>query len=1316
MSLHTLRKLALVVTGLGAGLAACTADDGASTPTSTTTAELDVIGLAERPASLLVLAPTATVADRQRLERAIVRLGGAVLATHAPRLVIAQVPGGAGAALAGLGVVATFDRAVTPADLASPTILEERFLAVHAARWFPTEVPPDKRLAPMRVARPAGEEEAPARRLPEIDLRAAGEGDPGGPVIDPEDMQAVPFASGTIVVSVVLPESNGVIDASTEDWNEELVRETYLKVQAALDKIAASDPNADLKFVLHYESAPAAGGLAGTVDTDYEFGQRAQWGSSTEGLATADLLSAIMGRTITEGDLWLASIEHTADLKRRHGADGAFMVIVAANASYTAGLRAHAWIGGPITVLDTSYGHETFMHEFGHIFGAYDEYCPDACSPPTSIMGYLGVYNANAFYQEGGPGIDNGKGEGAPSLMQYNQPGAVNGYTRASWGWLDTDGDGIVEVRDTFPKSELAATVAGNRVRVTGTITDRGESRTFGNVRYSANRITGLEIAFAADGPWFPFALPGDTRGRQAVDVELGAVPAGTHTIFVRGVSSVGNVEPRAQALRVTASATGNTAPYVRLDVPARAGTAAPVTLTTTTFDFEGSSTQVRYDLDGNGTWDTAYRAPGAFAATLPAGMRTIRAQVRDAAGLTRTVSAEVPVVAGAMAPLLALTNLPSLVHGVTPADVALTATAPGARLDVTTELATDDDHFVVKGPAGADGSVTASLPTPVDLRTSQLDLTAGDAELQRGWIRDVLALDADHVVVAAGAHGIWILDITDRARPRVLSRLVLETSASHLHRRGSQLYVLGTYLTVVDLRDLTAPREWKQLTSVAKTVEASSEELLDMPEGEGWGVTHFHGFDHGAKITSARVAVTIDHPRVADLVIRLVPGKGSGMEPIVLRDRRPGAGGLRTYQFSTTSTPALRAIVGQFADDFWTVEVTDEVANRQVGQLVASRVELRTSARAFPVIDGANQIAGFTSWGDLVVAGAGVEALDVALPYWIYSLSRVTGTAAQGATMVGDTAVVAMALEAKSKEPTTAGAPAPALRGLCAVDLRSSFFPRIVRCEAELGGHVGELAALGGRLYQGIQPSCDREEGCRDDAPFTIVGSAWAFARGYAWQLGVTPHRVERSAIGDARTIWTVGHDGHVHALDVASPSAVAVVKRYPRTWTSRLVPLRLPEVMLFDYAPQARVARLGDDVSILSRVYRVTVEARDEAGGVTRASRTVHVIPYDHAPAVMSASLHRRDELEPWRLRIEARDGDGAASWDPSLFARVDFDGDGVFDTDWSWMGADASGVFSGEVELAGVAPGTYPAAVVEVRDGFWARDRMTVELAIP
>ena len=104
-------------------------DADAPAPPATSATYLDSIGPADRPASLLVLAPTATAADRERLDAVLAQLGGATLAALPPRLVIAQVPPRAERALADLGVVARFDRAVEPADLAAPTLDEERFLA-----------------------------------------------------------------------------------------------------------------------------------------------------------------------------------------------------------------------------------------------------------------------------------------------------------------------------------------------------------------------------------------------------------------------------------------------------------------------------------------------------------------------------------------------------------------------------------------------------------------------------------------------------------------------------------------------------------------------------------------------------------------------------------------------------------------------------------------------------------------------------------------------------------------------------------------------------------------------------------------------------------------------------------------------------------------------------------------------------------------------------------------------------------------------------------------------------------------------------------
>lgn len=1256
----------------------------------------DEVGRAQQPASLLVLAPTATAADRTRLETTLAQLGGDLIAALPPRLMIAQVPPGAEAVLADLGVVARFDRATTAADLAAPSVAEERFLAVHAARWFPGDVAVNARLTPTVRLRAGGEREGvfPARGL------LARE---GGSDVDPDDAVAVPYASGTIVVSVILPESNGAIDVSTEDWTEAQVRESYLKVTAALDRIAASDPGADLRFVVHYESAPAAGGLDGTVDTVYEFGQRANWGAgNTEFLATADVLGKVLGRELTEWEVFPAALEYTAGLKRRYQADGAFFVIVAANGNGTAGLRAHAYINGPWTVLDSGYGHETFAHEYGHIFGAYDEYCPDACVSPAAVAGYLGIYNANAQAQEGSGGVDDGHGESAPSLMQYNQPGAINGYTRGAWGWLDTDGDGVIEVRDTAPASELRAEVDGRRVRITGRVVDRPQSRVWA-APYSVNRIVALEYAFAADGPWARMALAGDTRGRQDVDVELGEVPAGERTIWLRAINSIGNLEPRPMTVRVLAAGAGNSAPHGALVVPARGGAASPLTVTTRAIDLDGDPVTVRYDHDGDGAWDTGYLAPGPHTFTPAAGVRAIRAELRDAQGATRVLSATVPVVSGATPATITLGPVPSLVHGASPARITATVAAGAAVLSATAELATDDDVVTVPVTI-AGGVLTADLPTPRQLRTRPLDLGGGDRALGRHDVRDLLALDANLLAVAAGTGGVWFVDITDRAAPRVVAQLALETTAHRLLRAGNRLYVLGTHLTIIDLTDVRAPRVLLPGAPVTDSMVATADEQIAIGDGDGGVASHFLTAGLGARITRTTVQVTIEHARPADLTIRLVPQKDSGVAPIVLWDHRAAAGGVRTLTFSSTSTAALRALDGTFADGFWSLEVTDDVGNGALGRLLSSRLELATRARATRVLDGATELAGVTSAGHLVVAGQGVEVLDVSNPHAVRSRGRIAGTGTTSASMIGNVAIIGAPLEAKDPDGTLSTAP---VRGLCAIDVAAA--PRRVRCDVTLV--VTEHAQVAGRLYVGSRPRCERgDPTCAE--PSTIVGDAARFAAGLAWRLGATPLRVDRWAFGDAARVWTISDRGTVERLDVHDPAAITVAERFLRTFTSRLVPLRLPEVVLFDFGVSARLASLTDAWSILSRVYRLTVTATDAAGVETRAVRHVHVIPYDHAPtAAVLAVVPARDGVGPDRLQITVVDPDDLATWDPVRFARVDWDGDGAFDGDWLWIGSDGTGGFTTDVEIpAGAGPRT---AVVEVRDGFWARARATITL---
>jgi hypothetical protein len=200
-----------------------------------------------------------------------------------PRMVIGKVPAGADALLRDSGVVARFARAVSPGELPGLDVRESRFVRVFSSRYYPDATPASLRVVPMRQVRgddePFETSDAPLEPSPTV-MKASLADDQNAELN--ERNVFVPYASGRIVVSVILPESNGRAEPSTEDWSDASIAEVYAKIQAGLEVIQRHEPNAKLSFVMHYESAPAKGGLEGTVDVDWEYGSasRATWTST----------------------------------------------------------------------------------------------------------------------------------------------------------------------------------------------------------------------------------------------------------------------------------------------------------------------------------------------------------------------------------------------------------------------------------------------------------------------------------------------------------------------------------------------------------------------------------------------------------------------------------------------------------------------------------------------------------------------------------------------------------------------------------------------------------------------------------------------------------------------------------------------------------------------------------------------------------------------------------------------------------------------------------------------------------------------------
>jgi hypothetical protein len=390
--------------------------------------------------------------------------------------------------------------------------------------------------------------------------------------------------------------------------------------------------------------------------------------------------------------------------------------------------------------------------------------------------------------------------------------------------------------------------------------------------------------------------------------------------------------------------------------------------------------------------------------------------------------------------------------------------------------------------------------------------------------------------------------------------------------------------------------------------------------------------------------------------------------------------------------------------------------------------VRFDTSSHAAAVIDSASHLAGPLRGGEIVVGGAGLSVVDTAFATMLHEVGRISGTATSTLSLRGQRAIWTGPLE--PKEQPTGDNPAieqddydravllvpPALRGLAAVDLSQPPVPRAIRVLTELDGRLAtEHVVVGSRLYVRAvppPPGCRRGEACAPD--LTIIGDVDAFAGNRSWRRGSTPLRVDQSAFGDDHAVWALSSRSTVVQYDVGDLLAVKPLVEYPHPWAATMVPLGGNQALLFNFSFDAEIGYLGETASKLSRVYRISVQVRDAAGAIATASRTVHLIPYDHAPTIGGVTQIQGGVAgEVFGFHVAAADQDSTQPWNPHLFARVDWNGDGVFDSDWHWLYRDDAGGFAVDLYQSFVVPGTYP-AVFEVRDGYWARSQ-TVTLPI-
>lgn len=341
------------------------------------------------------------------------------------------------------------------------------------------------------------------------------------------------FMLGRVAVTPVFLESNGQVDASTENWNPAHKAEVAAKINEAFawwkDLLATKTTVHALDFVIDptYIDAPSP--------TAYEPINRR---SDDYALWSQEFLMRTGYDDFSSLELNMRAFNNAQ--REKYNADWAFTMFVvnsqvdvdgtfAPNGSFS---RAFAFAGGLFMVVPSTRPASSFAHETGHMFWARDEYSGGASY--YALRGYYNTQNTNAVDGNPDPSFQQ-----AASIMSSNSS-LNNAYTQlvspastlAMLGWKDSDGDGIFDVMDV----PLSLDGVGRVDVTTGNYRFTGSAKvqTLPNLNSSGlgnditlNRISRIEAKIGS-GNWQTVSSPDVYETSLELSIPLAGAQSGT--------------------------------------------------------------------------------------------------------------------------------------------------------------------------------------------------------------------------------------------------------------------------------------------------------------------------------------------------------------------------------------------------------------------------------------------------------------------------------------------------------------------------------------------------------------------------------------------------------------------------------------------------------------------------------------------------------------------------------------------------------------------------------------------------------------------
>jgi hypothetical protein len=444
------------------------------------------------------------------------------------------LPSGAAAALAnlpGVAMVLTGPVELSAVDIYGP---QARRLT---AMWNSLLAPASAADLAVLEGEPAFHDDA----MPAPDLPPDGGMAAQNASIIPGYYQTSEFLTGSVAVGIVLVESTGAVDPSTENWTPDEKQQVFNEIMAALNWWVQREPRANLSFVVDDHAANPL--PTGVEPISRPYTDQKYW--------IKDAMNAL-GYNGSTSYFTLAR-DYSNALRSAHGTDWAFTIFVVDSSAdadnyFSNGYFAYAYLGGPFLVM--TYGNNGYgpgnmdavaAHEIGHIFYALDQYS-SALQPCDRRSGYLYVENQNSLY--------GGCGSNVSSIMRglispYTG-NAVDAYAAGQIGWRDTDADNILDPLDTaLPVTLNPVTLdENNRAVASGLAQVIPYPSAFPyHASVTTNRLAGVQYRLNG-GPWQP-AQPADGAFNATTEnftFTTGILAPGPHWLEVAATDSAGNI------------------------------------------------------------------------------------------------------------------------------------------------------------------------------------------------------------------------------------------------------------------------------------------------------------------------------------------------------------------------------------------------------------------------------------------------------------------------------------------------------------------------------------------------------------------------------------------------------------------------------------------------------------------------------------------------------------------------------------------------------------------------------------------------------